>query len=61
MTTFKFAVPCSYTYEIDANSEDEARKILEEKGGMDIMGELEIEEYDYKFATLLNIERQNDA
>ena len=31
MTTFKFAVPCAYTYEIQAQSEDEARKILQGK------------------------------
>ena len=53
MTTFKFAVPCSYTYEIQAQSEDEARKILQEKGGLDIRGDLEIDEVDYQYATLL--------
>ena len=56
MKTFKFAVPCAYTYEIDAEAEDEARKILEEKGGIEISGELEIEEDDYKFATLLEVQ-----
>ena len=52
MTTFKFAVPCSYTYEIQAQSEDEARKVLEEKGGLDIRGDLEIDEVDYQYETL---------
>jgi hypothetical protein len=54
--TFKFAVPCAYTYEIEAEAEDEARKILEEKGGLEITGDLEIEENDYRFATLLEVQ-----
>lgn len=56
MKTFKFAVPCAYTYEIEAEAEDEARKILEEKGGLEITGDLEIEENDYRFATLLEVQ-----
>lgn len=58
MITFKFAVPCAYTYQIEAESEDEARKILEEKGGISISGDLEIDEVDYQYATLL--ERNED-
>ena len=56
MKTVKFAVTCGFTYEIEAEAEDEARKILEEKGGIEISGELEIEEDDYKFATLLEVQ-----
>lgn len=60
MTTFKFAVPCAYTYEIEAESEDEARKILQEQGGLDIRGDLEIDEVDYQYATLLE-RNENEA
>ena len=47
---YQFIVPCSYYYEIEAKSEDEARQILLDKGGIDIMGELLIESDDYKKA-----------
>ena len=60
MITFKFAVPCSYTYQIEAESEDEARKILQEQGGLDIRGDLEIDEIDYQYATLLE-RNENEA
>lgn len=49
-TIFQFDVPCSYYYEIEANSEEEARKILLEKGGIDLEGDLLINENDYKNA-----------
>ena len=55
MKTYTFAVPCSYTYEIEASSEDEARDILLEKGGYDIGGELQVDDTNYKYATLLSI------
>ena len=61
MTTFKFAVPFAYTYEIQAQNEDEARKILQEKGGLDISGDLEIDEVDYQYATLLERNEDNNA
>jgi len=48
--TYQFCVPCSYYYEIEANTEEEARQILIEKGGIDIDGELLIENDDYKQA-----------
>ena len=57
MKTFKFAVPCSYTYEIEAATEDEARDILYEKGSYEITGKLEIENNDYRFATLLEVNK----
>ena len=51
--TYVFCVPATYFYEIDADSEEEARKLLEEEGGMDIMGALgEITHKDYMNATL---------
>jgi hypothetical protein len=61
MITFKFAVPCAYTYQIEAESEDEARKILEEKGGISISGDLEIDEVDYQYATLLERNEDNET
>ena len=51
--TYVFSVPATYFYEIDADSEEEARKLLEEEGGMDIMDTLgEITHKDYMNATL---------
>ena len=41
--TYQFCVPCSYYYEIEANTEEEARQILIERGGIDIDGDLLIE------------------
>ena len=51
--TFEFSVPCSYHYEIKAKTEEEARKILVEEGGINIQGSLCLEEDDYKKAELL--------
>jgi len=48
--TYQFCVPCSYYYEIEADTEEEARQILIEKGGIIIDGELLIEADDYKQA-----------
>tara|TARA_E500000331_G_scaffold352177_1_gene400204 strand:+ start:44 stop:253 length:210 start_codon:yes stop_codon:yes gene_type:complete len=51
--TYVFSVPATYIYEIDADSEKEARSILEDAGGIDLLGELtgpDIE--DYKEAKL---------
>jgi len=48
--TYQFCVPCSYYYEIEANTEEEARQILIERGGIDIDGDLLIENDDYKQA-----------
>jgi len=51
--TYQFFVPCSYYYEIEANTEEEARQILIERGGIDIKGDLLIEADDYKKAEAL--------
>jgi len=48
--TYQFCVPCSYYYEIEAETEEEARQILIEKGGIIIEGELLIDSDDYKKA-----------
>ena len=52
--TYSFEVPAFYHYEIEANSEDEARAILEEKGGIEIDGTLcELDYRDYQKAKLI--------
>jgi len=53
MKVFEFDVPCSYHYVIEAKTEKEARKILVEKGGMDIQGRLCLEEDNYKKARII--------
>jgi len=53
--TFQFDVPCVYYYEIDADTEEEARKILVEKGGLTIEGDLCLDEEDYKEAKLIGV------
>ena len=50
---FAFEVPCSYYYENEAKTEEEARKILVEKGGIDIQGNLCLEEDNYKKARII--------
>ena len=53
--TYQFDVPCTYYYEINAESEEEARKILIEKGGIEIEGELTLCNTDYEQAQLVGI------
>ena len=53
MKVFEFEVPCFYHYVIEAKTEKEARKILVEKGGMDIQGSLCLEEDNYKKAKII--------
>ena len=50
--TYIFSVPATMVYQIDADSEEEAREILEERGGSDIRGNLDISSKDYRNATL---------
>ncbi len=57
--TFQFDVPCVYYYEIDATTEEEARKILVEKGGLDLDGDLCLDEEDYKEAQLVGVLEMN--
>jgi|TARA_R100000700_G_C3120791_1_gene109876 hypothetical protein len=57
--TFQFDVPCVYYYEIDADTEEEARKILVEKGGLTIEGDLCLDEEDYKEAQLVGVLEKN--
>ena len=39
MKKYTFLVPCSFEYEIEAKTEEQARKILAVQGGIDIQGE----------------------
>ena len=58
--TYIFSVPATYVYEVDADSEEEARELLEEEGGMDILGELcDMTRKDYQNATLEQILESN--
>jgi hypothetical protein len=51
--TYILSVPATYFYEIDADTEEEARALLMKEGGMEILGELgEITHKDYLNATL---------
>ena len=51
--TYVFSVPATYIYQIDADSEEEARTMLEEHGGVEILGELvEIDHKSYCNANL---------
>ena len=50
---YTFYVKCGYVYDIEADSEEEARKILIRDGGLDITGTLCLEEEDYKNADLV--------
>ena len=56
---YRFKVPCFYFYEIFANSENQARKILLSGGGLDIEGKLSFDDNAYKDAELRNIIERN--
>ena len=38
--TYIFSLPATYIWQVDADSEEEAREMLEKHGGIDILGEL---------------------
>ena len=51
--TYVFSVPTAYIYTIDADTEEEARDILADAGGLDLFGELvDVTRKDYQNATL---------
>ena len=50
-----FDVPCYYTYKVKANSQEEAEKILVEEGGLDIQGELSLEQTNYQNLKLIEV------
>ncbi len=53
MNKYTFLVPCEYEYEIEANTEREARAILIEKGGIDIEGEPHFTDHAYTLDAVL--------
>tara|TARA_R100000951_G_scaffold76981_1_gene64983 strand:+ start:1117 stop:1302 length:186 start_codon:yes stop_codon:yes gene_type:complete len=56
LETYTFSVPCSMVYDVDAQSEKEAREILLRNGGIDLKGEVLIEYGDYLDAYLVDNE-----
>ena len=51
-----FDVPCFYVYEVKAETEEQARKILVEDGGLQLEGNLSLEKNDYLDAKLNTVE-----
>ena len=58
---YYFSVKCEYRYEIQARNEETARKILQEKGGLDIQGEPLFLDDAYKRAELVGVCRGEPA
>ena len=52
---YYFSVQCEYRYEIQARDEETARKILQEKGGLEIQGEPVFLDDAYKEAELVEV------
>ena len=52
---YYFSVKCEYRYEIQARDEETARKILQEKGGLEIQGEPVFLDDAYKEAELVEV------
>ncbi len=57
---YLFSVKCEYRYGISARDEKTARKILQDKGGLEISGELLLSEDDYKRAELVEVRRKKE-
>jgi hypothetical protein len=53
---FIFDVPCYYVYEVEAKTEEQAKKILIKDGGLSLEGNLSLDENDYKNAKLNSVE-----
>ena len=58
---YYFSVKCEYRYGIPAHDEKTARKILQDKGGLEISGELLLSEDDYKRAELVEVRRGKEV
>ena len=52
---YNFAVECFYDYEIEANTEEEARQILQDKGGFEIQGKMRYVDSAFKEARLTEV------
>ena len=55
MKEYLFDVPCYYFYSVKAKTEKQAREILIKDGGLELMGDLSLDEQNYKMATLNEI------
>ena len=60
MKKYIFDVPCFYVYEVEAETEDKAREILVEDGGLQLEGNLSLESNDYLDAKLNTVEEINE-
>ncbi len=55
MKTFTFSVPASLMYDIEAETEEEARKLLVQEGGLSILADDTIvEKSDYEMAECID-------
>ena len=55
MKTFTFSVPASLMYDIDAETEEEARKLLVKEGGLSILADdTLVDKSDYEMAELVD-------
>ena len=62
MNLYHFSVPVSFTYSIEAETEEKAKKILTEKQGKNKMKDVtyvEIEKEDYEKANMFKISFYN--
>ena len=55
MKTFTFSVSASFIYNIEAKTEEEARKLLVQEGGLSILADdTLVDVHDYKRAELVD-------
>ena len=55
MKTFRFIVPASFVYSIEAKTEEEARKLLVKEGGLSILADdTLVDTHDYEMAELVD-------
>ena len=55
MKTFTFSVSASFIYNIEAKTEEEARKLLVQEGGLSILADYTlVDTHDYKRAELVD-------
>ena len=55
MKTFRFIVPASFVYSIEAKTEEEARKLLVEEGGLSILADdTLVDTHDYEMAECID-------
>ena len=55
MKTFRFSVSASFIYNIEAKTEEEARKLLVKEGGLSILADdTLVDTHDYEIAELVD-------